>query len=96
MSETQNIFKYREVEGEKVHRAFFKFHYSLVAAMDELNKALMPIQMAESSRETREKALEYRKDIESMRSIVEALLDRAGKFRSSMVRENGCNGTCKD
>jgi hypothetical protein len=89
-----NIFKHYPESAEALHRTFFVAHDKLVAALAEFTKALRLIQSAEENRETREKAKQYRAIVEKFRDAAETLLSDAGRFRTDLLGETGCDGSC--
>lgn len=89
-----NIFKHHRDEAEKLHRAFFGMHTDAVRLSEKLNSALRIIHAREENADTRAEARAYRDVVEGYRERAEQLLRELANFRTKLLGETGCDGSC--
>ena len=94
MSDT-SLSRYRRFESERLHEAMFKLHDDIYfKALKRISAALKVLHELEDNLDIRQQCRLYIEEFEKMRAELEQFGTRAASFRSRLLHENGCDGTC--
>jgi len=82
-------------QNERIHRLMDKMHWALVKVDNVVAETLTLIQARERYSDTRQAVGKYRTRMEALRLISEEIWAHKNQFDMELIRECGCNGSCK-
>lgn len=84
-------------ESESLHAEMYRFHYAVARdGGDSLTRALTTLHKIEmNNADLRFICKRYIAQIETLRAQLDELWMAAAAVRSTLIKENGCNGLCE-
>jgi hypothetical protein len=91
------ISEHHRIESERLHEQMFRLHRDVYGgALSRIRMALKILHELEDSADLRAQCRNYITEFEKLRTRLEELGRDAADFRTQLIRENGCDGSCSD